>query len=861
MYEHTVLKTLFIFFLTSSIISPTTKRFNSVFNEDSSINFTKTTEDNLLSGNNIAYINAYIRIYSFHYKKKKLCVNVHNKKYRCISSNDEYKKACYKSYCANISLFCSQNKEVNFIYRRLIYNDINFECEAQSFCVNFFDYKCLYRIKNPCLTLQQPINKCKKKDKITTFFIFIFVFRKSLCIKNNIQNIKIRCDKSIELYIEDMFLKTCDYHIPNKKKKSMNFNKIHKNYEYFEVHSDKWRLKKKNSYNIHNNLHDIYYIFYKIIQNKFHSSLKNIYNNIPYTIYEISHLFFPPFFRSMKIKKRLIADAGNDDDLDGDIEDENDEKLVNQKFHRAYSKNNTIQYFKCFLDKAAENVNADNELLRWINPVTNSCYCSEENSEPCSTNDITDANFVSQLMDSDFCDVKHNLNVKDIFIVLSNSKKLRCENSNKVENIAQKELYNYCKYGLKSWHNNNFYDYMNCDTVRSDEEKNKGACKEKCEQMKLLCNENSQFYSFENCKKYYEKDSNMQLIYTNNFKFFDEHCSYYDSSNRGLVLCKHKNVDCDFSEWSGWSKCSKSCRDNDYDFNAVQKRTRFLLKAALYAGKSCSVVVNDNNKLVDIRFCSELPYCDPDLNIEKEDRIPPFVIPLKEIEKANTLDDLNDDDNELLNENFLSNGSDMLVDCVVTDMYKHENSIGYNEKMRSCSCPSYETPCYFKDIYNSKNWKPSLEKLCRTNPNINVLTADYVMIGCDMSISFKKKEVAVNTYLAMTFDCQSSLFQYLFCSKFNESTRVNFIYIIITCIFGGISALYVIHLIINNSGKFKVILGLNEKKQLDKHSDEESENEEDDANDVKEGEKNNMTNDHTIVNNEDILLKMKKEEK
>ncbi|CRG93453.1 conserved Plasmodium protein, unknown function [Plasmodium gallinaceum] len=849
MYKRIVLKTLFFSLLISCIISPT-RFFNNVINEESGINFINSIEDNLLSDNNVTYKNSYLKIHSFHYKKEKLSANVNNK-HRYISSYAEYKykRTHYESHFTNIFLIQNQNKKIIFLCYRLFYNNINYICKIRGLYLKYFDNKFLYKIKNSFQKkLQQSNNKFRICNKILSSFIFIFVCQQIFYIKRNIQNIKKRCIHTTKLFIDDTFLKTLDYCIPYKKEKTMNFKKNDKNCEYFKV--DLCDLNRKNNYNVYNNLYDIYHSFYKSVQNKFLNILNNIYKSIPCTFDVLYRHFFLFFFKRMKIKRRLMA-TDDDDDSDEDIEDENDEKLVSQKFHRAYSKNNTIQYFKCFLDKAADNVNADNELVRWVNPITNSCYCSEENSEPCSTNDITDTNFVSQLMDSDFCDTKQVLDVKNIFIVLSNSKKLHCESSNKVEDISQNDLYNYCKYGLKSWDNNNFYEYMKCNTVKSNEEKNKDECKKKCERIKFLCNENAQFYSFENCKKYYERDLNMRAIYTENFKFFDENCSYFDISNRGLVLCKHKNVDCDYTEWSEWTKCSKSCRENDYDFNALQKRTRLLLKEALYAGKSCSVVVNDNNKLLDIKFCSNLPYCNPNLNVDKEDKIPPFVIPLNEIEKANTLDDLNDDDNELLNENFLSNDSDMLTDCIITDMYKHENSIGYSEKIRSCSCPSYETPCYFKDIYNSNNWKPSLKKLCQTNPNINVLTADYVMIGCDMSISFKKKEVAVNTYLAMTFDCQSSLFQYLFCSKSNESTRTNFIYIIITCIFGGISAIYVIHLIINNSGKFKVLLGLNEKKQLDKHSDEESENEEDDSVDVvRESDKNNLINDSNTSNNE-----------
>ncbi|KNC37202.1 thrombospondin protein-1 [Plasmodium falciparum RAJ116] len=486
-----------------------------------------------------------------------------------------------------------------------------------------------------------------------------------------------------------------------------------------------------------------------------------------------------------------------------------------------------------------ENKNAENELDKWIDPQSKSCYCSEEFAEPCTSEDLVDINNINQIMDNTFCEYNNNDNnknnnnninniiniydnnilgdnVKNIFVALSEYKILQCNDKEKKDIIKKEQLYNYCKYGLNIWDNKNMYDYLNCLNVISYNKKDDKTCIRKCENIKKLCNIVAQFYSFEVCKKYYENNKHTEDIYINNFKYFSDHCKYIDPTNRGLVLCKHKNVECVYSQWSEWSTCSKTCIENEYDTNSTRTRTRILLNKFEVPSKSCSFIINEKNNLMDINFCSYLPSCNKNNDMKKKDdeRIMPFVISIKEIEKLNTLKYLNNDDNDLLNENYKNYESvHKNNECEVTDMYQYEYAISYNEKNKSCSCPNNQSPCYFKDIYNSESWKKSLHILCKHNPHINVITADYIIIDCNMSISIKKKEIAVNTYLAMTFNCHSDIFQYIFCAKNIQSIRTNFIYIIITCAFGFISAIYIIHIFINKWHIFKLLLHKQNKKK------------------------------------------------
>ncbi|EUD67053.1 hypothetical protein C922_02637 [Plasmodium inui San Antonio 1] len=496
---------------------------------------------------------------------------------------------------------------------------------------------------------------------------------------------------------------------------------------------------------------------------------------------------------------------------------------------------NTSQYFKCFVDKAKENQGAkEDDMARWVDPKHNSCYCSEENTEPCSMDDVSNSKFVNQLMGKEICDLndmgnKNNLN---LFIVLDNYSTIKCSNiESRTEKINQMELYQYCKNGLPAWDNRHFYEYLNCDKVRNKKGKKRKeerkqnevgpdeTCVDLCKEIRDLCNsKNSQFYSFEMCSKYYEMNHFTANIFNRIFKKFHERCSYFDPTNKGLLLCKHKHIPCEFSEWSDWSDCSKSCKDDTYDVEAIRTRKRHLIKEVKYAGKACSIVVNDKNKLSDIQFCDEVPLCsslhppsnapnDPNRAAEaptsEKMYSPPFVIPLKEIEKANILYDLNQPDGDVIDENFVQNASDDRTECIVTDMGRFENSREYSEKVKSCACPVYHSPCYFKDVYKSNYWKESFDRHCADNPTLNVFTADFVMLSCDNSVTIRKKEIAINTYLAMTFDCRSPTFRYLFCSKSNESSsRTNIFYIIFTCALALISALYLIHLLISERDKW-----------------------------------------------------------
>ncbi|SBS82437.1 conserved Plasmodium protein, unknown function [Plasmodium ovale curtisi] len=507
------------------------------------------------------------------------------------------------------------------------------------------------------------------------------------------------------------------------------------------------------------------------------------------------------------IEKKRIMKEKEENEL---VKDKEGQKGVQVKEGKENLKSNTVHYFTCFLDKAAENINAVNEINRWVNPVTKSCYCSEENAEPCSMVDIADSNFVDQLMNNEICNVKEAPFNEDIYIALSNYNVLECKHYNrKIEKkIATQRLYHFCKNGFRTWDNKLLYDYTNCHMTTSLKEKNKNVCIDKCNDIKKLCTNNKvDFYSYEICKKYYESNVIMKNVYTSIFLFFEQNCSYNDPTNHGIVLCKHKEIECNFSNWTEWTSCSKTCKVDDFDTHAIKTRTRFLLNNVIYAGKYCNVIANDMYNLKDVTTCLELPYCDDKLNIKRTKRnISPFVIPLEEVEKANTLKELNADDNEMTNDNILSNEMDVLTDCKVTDMFMYKNSIGYSEKNKTCSCPIYESPCYFKDVYTSQSWKTSMEKMCKYNPNINVVTADFIIINCSMLISVKKKEIAINTYLAMTFDCHSSLFQYLLCSKTKDSAKTNFIYLVLTCLLGAISAVYLIHLAITDSDRCRALL-------------------------------------------------------
>ncbi|ANQ06716.1 Uncharacterized protein PCOAH_00010730 [Plasmodium coatneyi] len=493
---------------------------------------------------------------------------------------------------------------------------------------------------------------------------------------------------------------------------------------------------------------------------------------------------------------------------------------------------NTNQYFKCFVDKAKENTAVrEDDVARWVDPQHNSCYCSEENTQPCSMNDISNSKFISQLMKTEICDLNDRGSKNNLFIVLENYSTMKCSNvDSTTEKINQSELYNYCKSGLPAWDNKHFYEYLNCDTVRNKQGKQPDGigpdgivpghtCADLCKEIKELCNsKSSQFYSFEMCSKYYEINHFTADIFNKTFKTFQDNCSYFDPTNRGLLLCKHKHIPCEFSEWSDWTTCTKSCKNGSYDAEAIRSRKRYLVKEVKYAGKACSIVVKDKNKLVDVDFCGEVPLCssiNPSSNAsnnrngpvdtttpEKTYDNPPFVIPLKEIEKANMLNDLNQPDGDVINENFVHNEMDTLTECTVADMGLFEHSREYSEKIKSCACPPYHSPCYFKDIYKSDYWKKSFDRHCADNPTLNVVTADFVMLSCDNSITIRKKEIAVNTYLAMTFDCRSPTFRYLFCSKSNESSRTNIFYIVLTCALALISSLYLIHLLLSEHDKW-----------------------------------------------------------
>ncbi|CXI24171.1 conserved Plasmodium protein, unknown function [Plasmodium berghei] len=675
-----------------------------------------------------------------------------------------------------------------------------------------------------------------KSSKINSFFSFQFYHFTSFRF---ISKEKVRYPKYVQTYLYTKI-------VMNRKIEettSLFFEK------YSASHNSIFKKKKKNIYSYS------YFINFSICRIKRNSKKVYTFSAIFYKFFELiysiiekgkkitSNLIWNNFYASyfskgdifmneIKRKVRIMNDLVYDDD-----DDENNDMLNRRNF-----KNNTNQYFTCFLDKAKENPNALNEIDKWINPKTKSCYCHEEHAEPCSLDDISEINQLDSYMNNEMCNSRNNNKNDEIFIALAGYNILKCkhaENKNMNEhknknnekndnNIYQhdpndkldnEQMYKYCKYGLKLWNDKNMYNYNNCGTVKSLDEKNKNICIEKCQLIQTLCGEKRiQFYSFDVCRKYYETNSFTRYIFVHIFKYFDDNCTYFDPNNHGIVLCKHTKIKCNFSSWSDWSECTKSCLKDEYDIEPIQKRTRFLSKDMEYASNACSSYVSDDNNMMEVQICVDLPYCDDinDSNKEvtskiKKGKYPdkeillPFVISLDEINKANALKELNNNDTDLTSENFIINKSEILTNCVITDMNKYDNYIKYNEKNRSCSCPNNEPACYFKDIYNSSTWKKKFEILCKQNNNINIVTADFVLINCNMLISLNKKEISINTYLAMTFDCRSPLFQYLFCSKTSDHNKKNLIYMIITIVFGAISAIYLVYLIVKEIIKYKDI--------------------------------------------------------
>ncbi|SPJ09946.1 conserved Plasmodium protein, unknown function [Plasmodium sp. DRC-Itaito] len=757
-----------------------------------------------------------------------------------LKKNKSYK---YKNNNIIIDIINSNNTIQNSLYHDT--NHVNFLKETYSFFYNhniYFNQK-RYK-KNPTIlnVIKVPrnnicyINKydlnCYIENGIYFFFIPYYYVPSQIYIRLDklfyiqrcgcYRNIKKKKNKKNENIFNNMLgMREKNIYLYNGIDDiNLNYLKGNNTYDKFNftiINSIKSIIKKiyrylykmfvlKRFYDIvyyNESIMNFYYMLFSYIYNK--GSIISNYNKMYYKKEQKEKII-----RS----KRFMNEHIKEEDVDYNIVKDEKDKSIQSTEQKSYLKNNTIQYFQCFLDKASENVNAENELDKWVDPQSKSCYCSEESAEPCTSEDLVDINNINQIMDNTLCEYNNNNNniagntMNNIFIALSDYKIFQCNDKEKNNIINQEKLYNYCKYGLNIFDNKNMYDYLNCYNVISYDKKNHKTCIKKCENIKKLCNILAQFYSFEVCKKYYENNKHTEDIYINNFKYFLDHCKYLDPTNRGFVLCKHKNVECFYSEWSDWSTCSKTCIENEYDTNSTRTRTRLLLNKFEIPSKSCSFIINEKNNLIDINFCSHLPYCNKNNDMKKneDDRIMPFVIPLKEIEKLNTLKYLNNDDNDLLNENYKNDQSIKNKECIVTDMYKYQYAISYNEKNKSCSCPSNQSPCYFKDIYNSQYWKKSLNILCKQNKHINVITADYIIIDCNMSISIKKKQIAVNTYLAMTFNCHSDIFHYIFCAKNIQSIRTNLIYIIITCAFGFISAIYIIHIFINKWHIFKLLL-------------------------------------------------------
>ncbi|XP_078408605.1 thrombospondin type-1 domain-containing protein 7B [Cetorhinus maximus] len=75
------------------------------------------------------------------------------------------------------------------------------------------------------------------------------------------------------------------------------------------------------------------------------------------------------------------------------------------------------------------------------------------------------------------------------------------------------------------------------------------------------------------------------------------HCTRSDGKNAMLSLCIHGDTlaifqscimprDCEFSEWSGWSSCTKTCQSSDYS-PGYRSRIRFIKRVAIGSGKDC----------------------------------------------------------------------------------------------------------------------------------------------------------------------------------------------------------------------------------------------------------------------------------
>ncbi|XP_038645858.1 thrombospondin type-1 domain-containing protein 7B isoform X2 [Scyliorhinus canicula] len=75
------------------------------------------------------------------------------------------------------------------------------------------------------------------------------------------------------------------------------------------------------------------------------------------------------------------------------------------------------------------------------------------------------------------------------------------------------------------------------------------------------------------------------------------HCTRSDGKNAMLSLCIHGDTpaiiqscvmptDCEFSEWSGWTSCTKTCQSSDYS-PGYRSRIRFIKHVAVGGGKDC----------------------------------------------------------------------------------------------------------------------------------------------------------------------------------------------------------------------------------------------------------------------------------
>ncbi|PFH37464.1 hypothetical protein BESB_039220 [Besnoitia besnoiti] len=396
-----------------------------------------------------------------------------------------------------------------------------------------------------------------------------------------------------------------------------------------------------------------------------------------------------------------------------------------------------------------------------------SCMCASPDNVPCSAEEAAaSADEWTKLLNTSVCpfgtlgaffsspDSKGSAD-SAVFFGATDLGRVHCPISQGTEpggdqptytDFASPEAMNeFCEHGLPFWKNTALsVGSLDCRQAKSKAGKQKD-CRAACQKLLNACIASDE--AWENCVA----KSMTAPDYADNCEMNIE-----AKLGHGMMLCKQKAVDCQYSEWYEWSECSLTCKSAGDGNDSYRIRERRLLSSAENGGV-CDAERDSSNgqSVVAIGLCDWLPDC-PGVSAQGDIHI---LMPKEEPKLSpwtphRTTTSTRDPDTPLP-------GQEDTV-CTIVNMADFRTSErGYDTAAESCKCPGKTTVCSRGEASNSREkWESIMESICGRNGAGQIFAQGMEEFNCG-SRSFQSFSGIFSE--SPEEDCKSGDLAYIFC--------------------------------------------------------------------------------------------------